>query len=110
MLALRARGAAITDEDRRIILRTAIAMTFAENATGLAALRRDYGATMADTPDGAAFDVVSSGIDDNGVQLRQIASAVARTDLLDRFLRDMKARMSAPSPAQTAATPPAPRA
>ncbi len=110
VLAMRTRSAAINDDDRKLILRAAIAMTFAENAAGLTALRRDYATAMAGSPDANAFDVVSSGIDDNGVQLREIARVVARTDLLDRFLRDMKARMSAPAAAQAAATPPAPRA
>ncbi len=110
VLAMRTRGSPFTDDDRKVILRTAIAMTFAENATGLAALRRDYGAAMAGTPDANAFDVVSASIDGDGAQLREIARVVARTDLLDRFLRDMKTRMSAPSAAQAAATAPAPRA
>ncbi len=109
VLAMRAKGAPFTPEDRNIILRTAIAMTFAENATGLAALRRDYGAAMTGTPDADSFEVVSAGVDADGAQLREIARTVARTDLLDRFLRDMKARMAAPA-ARTAAAPAAPRA
>lgn len=110
-LAMRTRGAPFTPEDRNIILRTAIAMTFAENAPGLAALRRDYGAAMTGTPDADAFEVVSAGVDANGAQMREIARAVARTDLLERFLRDMKARMAAPANgARTAAATPPPRA
>jgi hypothetical protein len=41
--------------------------------------------------------------------LREIAQIVARTDMLDRFLRDMKARMTAAVRPQTAAQA-APRA
>ncbi|MDX2234625.1 MAG: hypothetical protein NW200_09010 [Hyphomonadaceae bacterium] len=106
VLAMRPRGAPIGPEERNVILRAAIAMTFADNAAGLAALRRDYAAAMAGTPDADAFDVVSQGIDAGGVELREVARAVARTDLLDRFLRDMKARMAAPPAPRTAAAPP----
>ena len=106
VLTMRARGAAFTDDDRKVILRAAIALTFAENSAGLTALRRDYGAAMAGSPDADSFEVVSAGIDANGAQLREIARAVARTDLLDRFLRGLKARMSPPATQAAAASPP----
>jgi tetratricopeptide (TPR) repeat protein len=109
VLALRARGAPLSDDDRNAVLRTAIAMTFSENAAGLTALRREYGAGMAQSPDAASFEVVSAGIDASGAKLREVAQIVARTDMLDRFLRDMKARMTATRPQSAAASAP-PRA
>ena len=109
VLAMRPRGAPLGDDDRNVILRAAVAMTFAENSAGLVALRREWGVAMAGTPDAASFDVVSTGADASGAKLREIATVVARTDLLDRFLRDLKARMVATG-AQTAARQTPPRA
>jgi hypothetical protein len=109
VLAQRQRGSALTDAERNEILRTAIALVFAENASGVQALRREYASLMAGTPDADSFEVVTAGIDASGAQLREIARVVARTDLLDRFLRDMKADMSARPRPQAAASPtPAP--
>lgn len=108
VLAMRPRGAPLNPDDRNVILRTAVALTFAENSAGLVALRREWGAAMAGTPDAASFDVVSTGADASGAKLREIATVVARTDLLDRFLRDLKSRMTATAGAQ-AARPAPPR-
>lgn len=111
VLAQRPRGAALGEAERNEVLRAAIALVFAENAAGVAALRKDYAPLMTGTPDENAFDVVTAGIDASGVQLREIARVVARTDLLDRFLRDMKAEMAARAQRPQAAAPPAqPRA
>jgi len=109
VLAQRQRTAPLDPAARNEIMRTAIALVFAENANGVQALRKDYGALMAGTPDANAFEVVTAGIDASGAQLREIARVVARTDLLDRFLRDMKSDMTTPQGPQ-AATPAPPRA
>lgn len=108
VLAQRPRSAPLGPAERNEILRTAIALVFAENAAGVAALRKDYGPLMAGTPDANSFEVVTEGIDASGAQLREIARVVARTDLLDRFLRDLKTEMTAPQRPQAAAPPPAP--
>lgn len=112
VLAQRQRTATLSDAERNEILRTGIALVFAENAAGVASLRRDYGPLMAGTADADSFEVVTAGIDASGVQLREIARVVARTDLLDRFLREMKSDMTArPSPQAANQPPPAqPRA
>jgi tetratricopeptide (TPR) repeat protein len=108
VLVMRPRNAPWTDEDRNIILRTAIAMTFAADARGISTLRKDYASVMAGSSDATSFEVVSQGIDANGAQLRDLARTVARTDLLDRFLSDLKSRMAAKAAPRTAqaATPP----
>lgn len=105
LLTTRGRAAPLTDEDRRIVLRTAIAFTFSENANGLAALRKDWGPAMAASPDADAFEVVSAGVETNGAELREVARNIARTDLLDRFLRDLRAKMSAPAAPASPAPP-----
>lgn len=108
VLAQRARGAALTEGQRNEVLRMAIALVFAENANGVAQLRKDYTPLMAGTPDEDSFEVVTAGVDASGAQLREIARVVARTDLLDRFMREMKAEMTAGAarPQAAAAAPP----
>jgi len=106
VLSQRQRTAALGPAERNEVLRTAIALVFAENAAGVQALRKDYESLMAATPDANSFEVVTAGIDASGVQLREIARVVARTDLLDRFLREMKSEMTAPQRPQAAAQPP----
>jgi tetratricopeptide (TPR) repeat protein len=111
VVAQRQRGTALGPAERNEILRTAIALVFAENAAGVQALRKDYGPMMAGTPDADSFEVVTAGIDASGAQLREIARVVARTDLLDRFLREMKSDMTTRQPPQAATQPStAPRA
>lgn len=106
VLTQRSRTAPADAAARNEILRTAIALVFAENAAGVQALRKDYGPLMAGTPDADSFEVVTAGIDASGAQLREIARVVARTDLLDRFLRDMKSDMTPPRPQAAASAPP----
>jgi hypothetical protein len=106
VLALRAKGAPIDEADRAAILRAAIAMTFADDRAGLVTLRKAWLPQMAATPEGDSFDVVTAGIDADGAQARELARAISRTDLLDRFLDGLRKSMpgaaveaSAPAPA-----------
>jgi hypothetical protein len=81
----------------------------------MAQLARTYGARMQSTPDGAAFDVVTGAADAGDARLREAARAIARTDLMDRFMKATRERLTAPAapaapaPDKTAATarPPA---
>jgi hypothetical protein len=110
VLAAAPRTAPADDDTRSIAMRAAIAMTFAEDAQGLAGLRRAWLGQMAPTSDGDAFDIITSGLDADGATVRDVARSVARTDILDRFLETMRAQMpgaQAASAAQPAASPPA---
>ena len=78
VLAQRARGAALTEGQRNEVLRMAIALVFAENANGVAQLRKDYTPLMAGTPDEDSFEVVTAGVDASGaLQLQTSAGLVA---------------------------------
>ncbi|MBI1252300.1 MAG: hypothetical protein GC189_12610 [Alphaproteobacteria bacterium] len=90
-------AAPLDAEGRRIVLRAAIAMTMAGNDVGVQALYRAHAGDMAGTPEADAFEVVASGVNPEGMEIRQLAAAVARTDLLDRFLQSMRARMTQPA-------------
>lgn len=97
--------APLTSEERAIVLRAAIAAVFADDRPALASLERTYGARMQATPDGDAFEVVTSATDAGDARLREAARAIARTDLMDRFLKTTRERLSAPTPAGSPGSP-----
>ncbi len=68
------------------MLRAGIALTLAGNNEGVRALYREYAGDLAGTEEADAFEVVASGIHAEGAAIRDVARAVARTDLLDRFM------------------------
>lgn len=110
LLALRTRGAALDDHGRQVVLRTAVAMTLAGNDEGVRGLYREYAGDMAGTDEADAFEIVASGVHADGAAIRDVARAVARTDLMDRFLQRLRAQMTAqaaasPAPVAAAATP-----
>lgn len=107
VLALRARGANLDEADRAVVLRAAIALTFADDAAGLTAIRKAWLAQMAATPDGDSFDVVTAGIDADGAQARELARAISRTDLLDRFLEGLRKSMPGATADAAVEAPPA---
>jgi len=49
---------------------------------------------MANTQEADAFEIVAAGIQADGAAIRDVARAVARTDLLDRFMQRLRARMT----------------
>lgn len=98
---------------RQAVLRAAVAYTLAGNDDGVRALYREYAGDLANTPEADAFEVVASGVQAEGAAIRDVARAVARTDLLDRFMQNLRARMTAEAAqaqAATAATQPPPAA
>lgn len=113
LIALRDRSAPLDASTRQAVLRAGIALTLAGDDAGVRALYRDHAGDMAGTPDADSFEVVAAGVHAEGAAIRDLARVVARTDLLDRFLQNIRARMTAEAPeAQTpqpgAPTPPAP--
>ncbi|MES1201020.1 MAG: hypothetical protein ABUS57_06180, partial [Pseudomonadota bacterium] len=64
------------------------------------------------TDDADDFEVVASGVSADGAAIRDVARAVARTDLLDRFMQRLRTDMTAEAreaqqapPAQPGAPP-----
>jgi tetratricopeptide (TPR) repeat protein len=116
LLAMRNRGTPLDAGDRQAVLRAGIALTLANNNDGVRALYRDYAGDMAGTDEADSFEVVASGVHAEGAAIRDVARIVARTDLLDRFMTRIRARMTAEAAAAdqaqggpaTPATPPAP--
>ncbi len=84
-----APGAGLADGERRDVLRAAIAYTMADDAAGLAGLRRRFVEKMASAPEAAAFEAVTREIDPSGVEFRDLAKSVAAVDTLDAFLKSL---------------------
>lgn len=110
LLTMRTRGQPLDAHGRQVVLRQGVALTLAGNDEGVRALYREYAGDMANTPDADAFEVIASGVQADGAAIRDVARAVARTDLLDRFMQRLRAHMTedATQHAAAPATPAAP--
>lgn len=116
LLGARNRAQPLDEHGRQVVLRAGVAFTLAGDEAGVRSLYRDYAGDMANTPDADAFEIVASGITADGAAIRDVARAVARTDLLGRFIDRLRTRMTEQAATQTAGantapaptTPPAP--
>ncbi|MGD9981665.1 MAG: hypothetical protein AB7H66_14705 [Hyphomonadaceae bacterium] len=104
LLGMRNRSQPLDGHGRQAVLRAGVALTLAGDEAGVRALYRDYAGDMANTPEADAFEIVAAGINADGAAIRDVARAVARTDLLDRFLTRLRTRMTEQA-AQAAAQP-----
>lgn len=95
LMSMRDRSQPLDGSARQVVLRTAVALTLAGNDEGVRALYREYAGDLADTPEASAFEVVAAGVHADGAGIRDVARAVAQTDLLDRFMNDLRSRMTA---------------
>jgi tetratricopeptide (TPR) repeat protein len=110
LLAMRDHAQPLDEGGRQAVLRQAVALTLDGNDDAVRALYREYAGDMANTPEADAFEVVASGISADGAAIRDVARAVARTDLLDRFLQRLRTRMTADANTPHPAAPSAPNA
>jgi ribosomal protein L30/L7E len=116
LLGARSRAQPLDEAGRQIVLRAAVALTLAGNDDGVRAFYRDYAGDLANTAEADAFEIVASGVHADGAAIRDVARAVARTDLLDRFVQRLRAQItehaanapaapSGPGPGRPAAPP-----
>jgi hypothetical protein len=84
--------AALAPEQEDLVLRAAIALQFAGDDDGLAKLDKQYREIMDMGPRGSAFQMVTTGLDTNGVRLQELAARVAGDGLYDRFLDRFRKR------------------
>ncbi len=82
----------LTEPERADVLRAGLGYALGEDRLGLDRLRGKYAAKMAESPDRRAFEVVTSPSTASSADFREVARAIAATDTLDGFLRDMRAR------------------
>jgi len=118
LLAMRNQAQPLDEHGRQAVLRAAVAYTLAGDEPGVRALYREYAGDLANTPEADSFEVVAAGVTADGAAIRDVARAVARTDLLERFMQRLRARITqeaaaAPTqpdapgaPPQTPAPPP----
>lgn len=106
LLNMRNRSQPLDGHGRQAVLRTGVALTLAGDEAGVRALYRDYAGDMANTEEADAFEIVAAGVQADGAAIRDAARAVARTDLLDRFLQRQRARMTEQAPRAQASTTP----
>jgi hypothetical protein len=110
LLSMRNRSQPLDAHGRQAVLRAGVALTLAGDEAGVRTLYRDYAGDLANTPEADAFEIVAAGINADGAAIRDVARAVARTDLLDRFLQRQRMRMTeqaVQAAAQTNTTAPA---
>jgi hypothetical protein len=107
---MRNRAQPLDTHGRQAVLRAGVALTLAGDEAGVRTLYRDHAGDLAGTPEADAFEIVASGISADGAAIRDVARAVARSDLLDRFMQRMRSRMTEEAEqaqAQAGATTPA---
>jgi len=103
LVGMRNRAQPLDAHARQAVLRTGVALTLAGNEDGVRALYREYAGDMANTDEADAFEVVASGVHADGAAIRDVARAVARTDLMQRFLDRVRTTMTAEAAAADAA-------
>ncbi|PTW61770.1 hypothetical protein C8N35_102486 [Breoghania corrubedonensis] len=80
----------LEDQERLDILRAAIAYSFAGDQLGLNRLRSKYVAKMANSPSGAAFEVVTRPIASKGVEFMSVVKNIAAVDTMESFLTEYR--------------------
>jgi hypothetical protein len=78
----------LTDSERQIVMRAAVAYSLAGDQQSLDRLRNNFWAKMKASPDGNGFAVVTERIDLQGVAFRDAAAKVASVDTLKAFMLD----------------------
>jgi hypothetical protein len=86
------KSAPLSDDERTLLLRDAIAYSMANDQTSLDRLRETFAAKMIGTRDATAFDAVTQRIDLQGAEFRDVAAKIASVDTLQSFMKDFRRR------------------
>lgn len=97
----------LTDDQKRLVLRAAVAKTMLSDNAGLTDLRKTYLGAMGRDSLGAAFDVISSEDTNASSDLGALTKTLAEIDKIDGFVKKYKAAFAADAakPAATASAP-----
>ncbi len=91
MLGMRWADKMELDKQERIdVLRAAISYSLAEEELALERLRTKFGPKMSDSPNAAAFDIVTSPIETHGVEFLSVAQQIADIDSMQAFLDEYR--------------------
>jgi hypothetical protein len=105
VLTDRWRQAAPLGADERLnVMRAAICYFFNKDSFGLSSLRERYGTHMKDSPDEAAFELVTAKPDVSSDDVGVVAKRIAAADTLDAFMRAFRARYADKDQTATAKT------
>jgi hypothetical protein len=84
--------APLTEQERAVAMRAAVAYSLANDEASLDRLRDRFAPKMKGGPDTGAFDVVSARIDAHGIAFRDAAAQVASIDTLQSLMKDIHAQ------------------
>jgi tetratricopeptide (TPR) repeat protein len=76
----------LSNDERRQVLRLAVAQSLAEDPDGLRSLRERYGPLMADGAYAAAFDVVTAKQDPSAREIQELTESIASVNTLEGFM------------------------
>ncbi|WP_181707502.1 hypothetical protein [Chthonobacter rhizosphaerae] len=74
------------------VMRAGISYALAEDRLGVDRLRSKFAAKMAETPNGGAFQVVTSPVEGSGTAFNDIVMRIAKSDAVEGFLEDYRTR------------------
>ena len=80
----------LSSDERREIMRAAIAYSLANDQADLERLRGHFALKMKASPDASAFAVVTQDIDSQGTAFRDQAAQIASVDTLETFMQDFR--------------------
>ena len=89
--------AALTAEERSLVMRAAVAYSNAGDQQGIDRLRTRFAAKMKASPDAKSFEVVTEPIGQQGVAFRDLAKAIASVDTLQAFMTEFKKNGTPPA-------------
>lgn len=84
-------GRELSPDDRRLVMRAAVAETMLSDEAGLARLRTAYGAAMKGDALGAAFDVITSNDGAGAGNLAGLSNSLADIEKIEAFMKTYKA-------------------
>ncbi len=76
----------LTNDERRQILRMAVAQSLDDNADGLASLRKHYDGLMQNGAYASAFDVITAKQDPSEREIKQLTESIASVNTLEGFM------------------------
>lgn len=89
---------ALADQERTDLLRAAIGYSLANDDFSLSRLKAKFTDKMSDSPDAAAFAIVTRPVADRGVEFMSVLDNLQSVDSLDIFLAEYRRKYLQPSP------------
>lgn len=86
--------APLSNDERRQILRMAVALSLDDNAQGLQSIRERYGTLMADGAYASAFDVITAKQDPSEREIKELTESIASVNRLEGFMSSYREEFS----------------